>query len=169
MQPQNCTTRLRRLVWTSFYVLCFFFKFIHLLWFFIISWVLIERGVHFFFKISVAFKNTTNCVSSALLDNDLQVFILNFVQTSLQEDILWYYTVIFFCLCKTGLSAKFLGEYLDACCAKLRRRTCGHNIIGPRLHRKKKAFAHQQGEDSTFCRTDTEFFFKKTVCHFNSM
>lgn len=42
-----------------------------------------EREVLFSFAL-----NTNLCVSSALLDNDFQVFILTFVRTSLQEDII---------------------------------------------------------------------------------
>lgn len=49
---------------------------------------------------TVAFKYNKLCVSSALLDDDLNVFILKFVQTSLQED--YYYRAV-----TQDLSAKF--------------------------------------------------------------
>lgn len=51
---------------------------------FIIRGIDCKRSAFF----SVAFKYNKLCVSSALLVNDLNVFILKFVQTSLQEDIL---------------------------------------------------------------------------------
>lgn len=60
MQPQNCTTRLRRLVWTSFFLwvvflLHLFFIFYHL------GYRLREKCIF-----SVAFKYNKLCVSSAL-------------------------------------------------------------------------------------------------------
>lgn len=57
--------------------------------------------MHFF----LLHLNTTNflCVSSALLDHDLKVFILKFVHTSLQEDMMPYCDLIH---THTGLSAK---------------------------------------------------------------
>lgn len=105
MQPQNCTTRLRRLVWTSFF-LCVVFLF-HFVWFFFFydfpsCWGCWSKEECIF---SVAFKYNKTffvCVKCTFLDDDLffvfflQVFILTFVQTSLQEDILWYYIVRLF-------------------------------------------------------------------------
>lgn len=101
MQPQNCTTRLRRLVWTSFFLCVVFLFHLFFMIFFFIIW-------GFWLREECIFQlhlHTTNFVCRVhFLDNDLQVFILNFVQTSLQEDILWYYIVILF---KTGLCATF--------------------------------------------------------------
>lgn len=136
MQPQNCTTRLRRLVWTSFFLcVVFLFQLFCMCFFYHLGCWLREECIF-----SVAFKYNKLCVTSALLDNDLNVFILKFVHTSLQEDILWYHIVILF---NTGPTCKVLEEYLDTCFVRLRRPTCGHNISGPRLHRIGDCAARQ--------------------------
>lgn len=62
-----------------------FFTFVCLLLFFYdFGGIDLERSA--FFQLHLKYNKL--CVSSALLDNDLKVFILNFVQTSLQEDTL---------------------------------------------------------------------------------
>lgn len=72
MQPQNCTTRLRRLVWTSFF-LCVVFLFRSFLCDFVYhSGYWLREECIFFFQLHL---NTTNFVCQVhFLDNDFERF-----------------------------------------------------------------------------------------------
>lgn len=85
MQPQKLHNKIEEAGLNFFLSLCCVFISLILYDFFVSCGVLIERGVHFF----QLHLNTTNFVCQVhFLANDLNVFILKFVQTSLQEDIL---------------------------------------------------------------------------------
>lgn len=90
------------------YVLCLFqffcMIFVFVSFFFGGGELLIERGVHFYFSQLHLKIQQTLCVKCTfffflfwmmIFFSSLQVFILKFVHTSLQEDILLYYIVIF--------------------------------------------------------------------------
>lgn len=71
---------------------CVLITFICMIFFFLSFGVLNEKGVHFFPQLHL---NTTNCVCQVhFLDNDLEVFILKFVQTSLPGR----HTMILYCI-----------------------------------------------------------------------
>lgn len=143
MQPQNCTTRLRRLVWTSFF-LCVVFLF-HFVWFFFFFMIFhhvggVDRKRSAFFLLHLNTTKLFLCVCQVHFFGWWFVFCFFFCKFSFWRlcrppSRKTYYDTILCDYSTIGLRAEFEEGYLDTCRVRLRRRTCGHDIIGARLHR----------------------------------
>lgn len=129
MQPQNCTTRLRRLVWTSFFLcVVFFISFICMIFLSRggIDW---ERSAFFF---SVAFKYNKLCVKCTF-----GWWFASFHFEVCADLPPGRHTMILYCdmIQLVAYVQSFKSDIWTHVLWGWGSKTCGHDIIGPRLHR----------------------------------